>query len=64
MYEENETEMANALAADLRKHKQEAMVLEIDFLKNDLINTLNNLRDWAKPEMVSYSIYCAKICFC
>lgn len=52
MYTENETEMANALAADLRKHKQEAIILEIDFLKNDLIHTLSSLRDWVKPEKV------------
>lgn len=70
MYNENEDEMSNALAADLRKSKQEAMILEIDFLKNDLIHTLNNLRDWAKPEKVQTStekhtnkllILCARI---
>lgn len=56
MYTENETEMANALAADLRKHKQEAIILEIDFLKNDLIHTLSSLRDWVKPEKVQLYI--------
>lgn len=52
MYEENEAEMCNALASDLRKSKQESMVNEIDFLKNDLRNTLMNLRSWAAPETV------------
>lgn len=52
MYEENEAEMCNALAADLRKSKQESMVNEIDFLKNDLRNTLMHLNEWAAPEEV------------
>ncbi|XP_055707498.1 aldehyde dehydrogenase, dimeric NADP-preferring isoform X5 [Phlebotomus papatasi] len=49
LYEENQTEMETALAADLRRHKQESNILEIEFLKNDLKNTLMHLRDWAKP---------------
>ncbi|XP_059614769.1 aldehyde dehydrogenase, dimeric NADP-preferring isoform X1 [Phlebotomus argentipes] len=49
LYEENQTEMEAALAADLRRHKQESNILEIEFLKNDLKNTLMNLRDWTKP---------------
>lgn len=52
MYEENTTEMCDALASDLRKHKQEAIVLEVDFLKNDLRHTLMSLRDWCKPDEV------------
>ncbi|XP_037043027.1 aldehyde dehydrogenase family 3 member B1 isoform X5 [Bradysia coprophila] len=50
MYEENTTEMCDALASDLRKHKQEAIVLEVEFLKNDLRHTLMSLREWCKPE--------------
>lgn len=52
LYEENQTEMETALAADLRRHKQESNILEIEFLKNDLKNTLMHLRDWAKPVKV------------
>jgi hypothetical protein len=52
MYEENTNEMAACLAADLRKHKQEAIIMEIDFLKNDLKNVLANFRSWVKPEKV------------
>jgi hypothetical protein len=52
MYEENSAEMAQCLAADLRKHKQEAYIMEIDFLKNDLKNVLMNFREWVKPEKV------------
>lgn len=53
LYEENKDEMAAVLAADLRRPRQEAMVLEVDFLINDINNTLNNLDEWAavtKPE--------------
>ncbi|XP_055537735.1 aldehyde dehydrogenase, dimeric NADP-preferring isoform X3 [Wyeomyia smithii] len=50
MYEENSAEMVRVLAADLRKHKQEAHVLEIDFLKNDIQNMIFNLHEWVKPE--------------
>ncbi|XP_055607099.1 aldehyde dehydrogenase family 3 member B1-like isoform X1 [Uranotaenia lowii] len=50
MYEENHTEMARALAEDLRKHKQEAYLMEIEFLMNDLRNTIFNLRQWVKPD--------------
>uniref|UniRef100_A0A8D8ETU0 Aldehyde dehydrogenase family 3 member B1 n=1 Tax=Culex pipiens TaxID=7175 RepID=A0A8D8ETU0_CULPI len=50
MYEENHAEMARALAADLRKHKQEAYLMEIEFLMNDLRSTIFKLRDWVKPD--------------
>ncbi|XP_053683370.1 aldehyde dehydrogenase, dimeric NADP-preferring-like [Sabethes cyaneus] len=50
MYEENHAEMAQALASDLRKHKQEAYVMEIDYLMNDLRSIIFNLHDWIKAE--------------
>lgn len=50
MYEENHAEMARALEADLRKHKQEAYLMEIEFLMNDLRNTIFKLREWVKPD--------------
>lgn len=52
LYEENRDEMAAVLAADLRRPKQEAMILEIDFLVNDLTNTLIHLEEWAAVEKV------------
>lgn len=52
LYEENANEMAEVLAQDLRRHKQEATILEIEFLINDLKNILFNLRDWVKPDKV------------
>lgn len=51
-FEENRDEMAAALAADLRRPKQEAMILEIDFLINDVINTLLHLEEWASADKV------------
>jgi aldehyde dehydrogenase (NAD+) len=56
MYEENREAMAAVLAADLRRPRHEAVILEIDFLVNDLANTLNNLEKWAEPEKVSLSL--------
>lgn len=52
MYEENKDAMAAALAADLRRPKQEAVILEIDFLINDITNTLIHLDEWSKDEKV------------
>lgn len=50
LYEENTKEMLDALYKDLRKGKQESVVMEIEYLINDLKNTIANLHDWAKPE--------------
>lgn len=52
LYEENTQEMIDALREDLHKSKQEAIVTEIDFIKNDLRNILYNFEDWAKPERI------------
>lgn len=53
LYEEHETEMCDALAKDLRKHKQEAIINEVELLRNDLRNLLMNLKEYAKPEKVN-----------
>nr|CAD7404576.1 unnamed protein product [Timema cristinae] len=50
LYEENVPEMLTALSSDLRKSKQESLMTEIEYMKNDLINTIHNLREWVKPE--------------
>lgn len=52
MYEENTDKIMDALAKDLRRHKSESILLEIEYVKNDLTNTLMNLREWVKPEKV------------
>lgn len=63
MYEENTTEMCDALASDLRKHKQEAIVLEVEFLKNDLRHTLMSLREWCKPDEVRCALITISMTF-
>lgn len=50
MYEENTTEMIEALAKDLRKSKQEAVLFEIQFLINETKNALFHLHEWTRPE--------------
>ena len=44
MYEENEELLCDALKRDLRKSRMEAMGTEIDFLKNDIIGCLREIR--------------------
>lgn len=57
MYDENETEICNALAADLRKSRQESIINEVELLRNDVRNLLMNLREYAKPEYVMQIIH-------
>lgn len=56
LYEENKDEMAAVLAADLRRPKQEAMILEVEFLINDITNTLIHLEEWASPDKPEKSL--------
>lgn len=56
MLEEHEQEMIAALEKDLRRPKQEALIVELDVLKNDLKNIIYNIHDWVKPERVSWLI--------
>ncbi|XP_063540583.1 aldehyde dehydrogenase, dimeric NADP-preferring isoform X1 [Cydia strobilella] len=50
MYEENYNAMVEALHKDLRRSKMEAVLLEVDYLINDLKSMLHHIDDWAKPE--------------
>ncbi|XP_071454782.1 aldehyde dehydrogenase, dimeric NADP-preferring isoform X1 [Hetaerina americana] len=52
-YKEHTNDMIDALAKDLRKSKQESMVLEIDYLINDLLATIDSVKEWAKPDKPS-----------
>ncbi|XP_026321136.1 aldehyde dehydrogenase, dimeric NADP-preferring isoform X1 [Hyposmocoma kahamanoa] len=56
MYEENQDAMVEALRKDLRRSKMEALLLEVDYLINDLKNTLHHLDEWAKPVRPSKTI--------
>lgn len=51
---ENESTFLDALKTDLNKPRQEAYMSEIDFLKNDIISILRNIREWTKDK------YCDK----
>ncbi|XP_038211648.1 aldehyde dehydrogenase, dimeric NADP-preferring isoform X1 [Zerene cesonia] len=53
MYKENYNAMVDALQKDLRRSKTEAVLLEVEYLINDLNNTLYYLDEWAKPERPS-----------
>ncbi|XP_028157816.1 aldehyde dehydrogenase, dimeric NADP-preferring isoform X6 [Ostrinia furnacalis] len=53
MYKENQQAMIDALREDLRRSKMEAVLLEVDYLINDLTNTLHSLDEWVKPERPS-----------
>ncbi|KAJ0174245.1 hypothetical protein K1T71_010391 [Dendrolimus kikuchii] len=50
MYEENRNAMAEALRKDLNRCKTEAILLEVEYLINDLKNTLHELKEWASPD--------------
>ncbi|XP_022128552.2 aldehyde dehydrogenase, dimeric NADP-preferring isoform X3 [Pieris rapae] len=50
MYEENYNVMIEVLQKDLRRSKTEAVLLEVEYLINDLKNTIHYLEEWAKPE--------------
>lgn len=50
--EENKDAISAALHKDLRKSKMESLVFEINYCKNDLVESLNNLDEWMKPEKV------------
>ncbi|XP_025196588.1 aldehyde dehydrogenase, dimeric NADP-preferring isoform X1 [Melanaphis sacchari] len=47
---ENSSDLQLALATDLRKSKQEAVLFEIEYLKNDIINALDSVESWMKIE--------------
>lgn len=50
LMEENEDAIAEALAKDMHKPKQEAVLAEVLMVKSDITYALNNLSDWVKPE--------------
>ncbi|XP_026741143.1 aldehyde dehydrogenase, dimeric NADP-preferring isoform X4 [Trichoplusia ni] len=50
MYEENKSAMIEALRKDLRRSKMEAVLLEVDYLINDIKSLLHHLDEWSKPE--------------
>lgn len=50
MYKETENIMFEALETDLRKHKQESSICEVEFLNNDIKNILMHFKEWVNPK--------------
>ncbi|XP_029181885.2 aldehyde dehydrogenase, dimeric NADP-preferring-like [Acropora muricata] len=49
LVEENEDEIVTALAKDMRKPKNETLLIECLLVKNDIVYALNHLSEWVKP---------------
>ncbi len=49
LYDENAETLVDALRRDLRKPRLEAFGTEIDFLRNDCLTCLRELRGWVRP---------------
>lgn len=52
----NEAVLAEAIKQDLRKPYFEAIITEIEFVRNELHAILNNLESWARPQKASKSL--------
>jgi len=50
MLEDNEDVFVDALKQDLNKPFQEAILAEIDFIKNDIISLVRNIKEYTAPE--------------
>ncbi|XP_068725060.1 aldehyde dehydrogenase, dimeric NADP-preferring-like [Montipora capricornis] len=50
LMEENEDEICEALAKDMRKPRMEALLAEYLLVKNDIADALNHLSEWVAPE--------------
>ncbi|ESO89209.1 hypothetical protein LOTGIDRAFT_229102 [Lottia gigantea] len=59
LIEENGKAIEDALFKDLHKHANEAQIMETGMVKNDLINAINSLSDWMKPDMVKKDLLVA-----
>ena len=49
MYDENTSAFVMALHKDLRKPRMEALGSEVDFLKNDALSCLRDIKEWMAP---------------
>ncbi|KAI0236681.1 Aldehyde dehydrogenase, dimeric NADP-preferring [Lamellibrachia satsuma] len=52
MLDEQKDAICEAIYKDLRKSKHEVVYMEIEFLRNEVIDHINNLREWTKPVKV------------
>ncbi|XP_041942974.1 aldehyde dehydrogenase family 3 member B1 [Alosa sapidissima] len=56
LMEENEAQIVEALHKDLAKPKFEAVLSEIDMVRNDVCYAMNNLKTWMEPEYVATNL--------
>ena len=56
LIDENETLIAEAVGKDLHKNQYEAVLTELDVVRNDIKVHLSNLVSWTKPEAIPLSI--------
>lgn len=52
MIEEESTELVNVISSDLKKHKEEAIIFDVELLKNELLLAMIHLREWCRPHEV------------
>lgn len=56
LVEEQRAGLNNVLKQDLNKPEAEAFMMEVNFVRNELVYTLNHLSDWVKPEKVKKNL--------
>nr|QYV43142.1 FALDH2 [Colaphellus bowringi] len=56
LVEENDKLLAETIMKDVRKPKFEAVIFEVNYVKNDLRNVIFNLKDWMEPEKPDKSL--------
>ncbi|XP_070204918.1 aldehyde dehydrogenase family 3 member B1-like isoform X2 [Littorina saxatilis] len=52
LLDDNTDNLCDALYKDLRKHKMESAIMEMNVTKNDIVLALNNIHNWMKPAQV------------
>ncbi|RIA98614.1 aldehyde dehydrogenase family 3 member B1-like protein [Glomus cerebriforme] len=56
LLDENEQEICDALYKDLHKHKTESLLGEINVIKQDCLDAIEHLDEWASPEYVKVGV--------
>lgn len=56
MLDEQKDAMCEAVYKDLRKSKHEVTYMEIEFLRNEVIDSINKLQEWTKPVKVKKNL--------
>jgi len=56
LLDENASVFASALAKDLHKPEQEALSMELEYVRNDVRGVLNNFEDWVQDHHVEKNI--------